>query len=528
MACNSLHNLNRSLMAAALLLSGCTWQQGFSGLSKPWSQNEPDQPTAEDQARQLIDTSPQAPHLLPPGRHGQPPTVTPALRVEVPRSAPWLTDPIQVSYQNLPAALAIQQLAQQRPIKLTFKPGSQAGEVNVSQPLDATTIEDHLDAICQQANWSYEVHNGVVLVYDIETTTFPLSIQPGRSMARIPLRSLNNQRNGFGEFADNSSGGDDNNSNTRATNRLNVSIDPYVEELETLLRTLLGLNAEGGPGTNVDPRTSFSILPSANSVVVTARPQQMRLVETALDAYNTAASRSVVLRIAIFEVEINGGNNRSLDLNAIRDAAISVGVDVLPLPPADVNSSLSFLFNEGNRYDGSQAILNWLRTQGETQIAFNEVVEVRNNAVGSVDATQTRQYVSQIVDASEAVGGSTFNRSSVDFEELRTGWAVHVQPTINSNLVTVRLGISRSTFVDEEPYSFDDGRIQGTNFVTDDYNRVMAVSLQDGQTKMITSLSNAEDRRTLNRTPWLPWLGDGVSKDRTRRETVMVLTADVL
>ncbi len=451
----------------------------------------------------------------------KPPQVARPQKQIVPRSAPWLIDPIKVNYRNLPAAIAIEQLAQLRPIKLTFTPRE---VVKVSPPIGAVTIADHLNAICQQANWSYQVHNGVVLIYDIETATFPLSIQPGNTSASVRLRGLSSRRfNGNGGNTDVSN------------NQVSVAFDPYIQEVTTLLNTLLGTQTAGNTtaqhdisNTGVDPRTSFSVLPSANSVVVTAKPQQMRLVESALAQYNATASRSVLLRIVIFEVEVEDGSDRSLNVDAIRTAAITSGALVNPEPAGEIGTSLTFSFNEGNRFDGSEVVLNWLQSQGQTRIAFDDAVEVRNNAVGTVDATRNRQYVRQIYNLSEAFGGSTLNRSNIEFDELRTGWSINVQPTIRNRQITVRLGVSRSTFVDEEPYSFDDGRVEGTNFVTDDYNRMMAVSLQDGQTKLITSLSSSEDRHRRDRTPWLPWLGDGNYKSSQHRETVMLLTAHVL
>ena len=428
-------------------------------------------------------------------------------RVMIPRSAPWLAEPLHAAYKRVPASVAIEEIAQSRPVRLTFEV-----EVDplVSTPLSAITMQDHLNALCRQADWTYTIDDGVVLVQDIETKTFPLSSQPGTSTANLNLRGLK------------SSGGDDDNTG----NSVIVDLDPFAREIEGVIRGVL--NIGDNADSSADQRTAVTVLPSINSVVVTAKPPRMRHVERVLSQYNEAAAKAVRLHIALFEVDLSDSEERGLNLVALRDAAVSWGASISTDTPNTNGSVMSVAFNEGNAYDNSTAVYNWLQTQGHTSIAFEDAFEVRNNSVGSVDATQTRRYVSQISRETQTAGATQTEAPTVEFDELRVGWAIHLQPTIIDDVVTVRLGLSRSTFVEEQPYSFDEGRIAGTNFVTDDYNRAMAVTLRDGETKLLTSLASKEFRDTRKRTPWLPWAGDGRSRSSRDRETVMIMTAYVL
>ena len=463
--------------------------------------------------------------------------------LRIPREAPWLGDPVTVHYRGLPASRALRAIAQGRPLRFAFAPDP---DPVVMAPHGARTLGEHLTAICRQADWAYTVTDGVVLVEDIETRAFSLAAQPGISEARVPLRGL---RGGDGD------GGDS------AANAFRLTLDPYAAEVAAMVEGVLGLAGETGgtvaeatapsapfgpPGDGFesagltapaqdsgaaapDPRTGVTVLPSSNLLVVTAKPHRLRAVERMLARYNGAGATTVRLAITLYDVDLSGAEERSLDLKLLRAGGITA---TLTSPPGGngeaTPASVTLDFNEGNRFDGSKLVYNWLQSQGDTRVAFSDTLEILNNRVASVDATRTRQYVARVSRETEVSGASERQAPEVEFDELRTGLALHVQPTVVDGLITVRLGLSRSTLIGERPYSFDGGNIAGVNFITDDLNRRVSVSLRNGETKLLTSLSSTETAREQRRTPWLPWLGDGVNNRSRSRETVMLISAYIL
>ena len=440
-------------------------------------------------------------------------------RVTVPKNAPWLTEQLEAIYRGVRASVALQQIAGEYPIRFAF-------EVNddplVNNPATAITIQDHLNAVCSQADWAYTVtSDGVILISDVETVTYFLSIQPGGTNSSIRLRNLgaNSGVNG-------------------AENNLTVSLNPYADEITALLKTALNLPPDttgdapeiADDGANKAPtrRISIAVLPSANAVVVTAPPHLLRRADRVIADYIAATARSVVLHIAFFEVDLSSTSERSLNLNLLRAAANTFGIQLQPTTsPTASGSSLSFNVGEG-RLAGSSLVARWLNTAGKTAITFEDTVEVRNNAVGSLDVTRTRQYVRSITQATQNQGATTSQSPQVEFASLRTGWSIHIQPTIVDDLVIVRFGLSRSDFLEEVPYSFDQGRITGTNFVTDDYHRVMAISMQNGETKLLASLNSQESRDASSHVPIFSWLNNRKRKGQRNRETVMMLSAKIL
>ncbi len=443
--------------------------------------------------------------------------VAPAREVRVPRGAAWLGDPVTVHYSGIRASMVMRQLAGRRPIRLTFDV-SASGDPLVAAPPEAVTIQDHLEAVCGQADWTYSVSGGTVLVHDMETRVFPLSVPPGRTSSRMVLRGL-----GAGAGGDAAGLG--------PGNDVVVESEPYAEEIGGFVEALLGMDGDGDEDAElatVDPRTRVWVLPSANAVAVKARPHRMRVVERELAAYNETAARVVRLRIVVYEVDVSDTDERGLDLQALRSAGTALGLRISPVSDAGSGGAVRLDFVAHDRFDGSRVVLEWLRTAGRTSIEFQDQVEIRNNQMASVDATETRQYLERFSRQTQSAGATSFETPTVEFGQLRLGWSINLQPTIEGDSVTVRVGLSRSSLVEERPYSFDGGSVQGTMHVTDDYNRRTSVTLASGETRLVTMLADENERRSARRVPWLPWVGDGQSRKSRDRETVMMLTAEVL
>lgn len=433
-------------------------------------------------------------------------------KVVVPHDAKWLADRLTAEYRGLPASVAIRQVTQGRPVRLDVG----GDDPPVESPRGAASIGEHVQSICRQADWSFSIVAGTMIVTDIETRTFPLAVQPGATAATMQLRSLAGGRE------------------SAAGNRMDLALRPYEEEIVGLVRTVAGIPPGGQQGnvaaveTTVDPRTSVVVLPSANAVVVTARPHVMRRIAREIERYNRATSQTVRLHVALYEVETSRSNDRRVDLQALRDSAARFGFRVSTPTVGSSGGIAELNFERIIGAHRGRAVLNWLRTVGRTSVSLDDVVEVRNNAVAMVDATETRQFVAQVSRQTEIAGPSQFATPQVEFDELRLGWSLALQPTVAEQAVTVRVALSRRELVDERPYNLGDGAIQGTTYTTDDFNRVMSVALRSGETKLLTSLANSTRRESTQRVPWLRWIGDGTSKARREREVVLVMTAEVL
>ncbi len=435
------------------------------------------------------------------------PASTELKRVRVPRMSVWLDKRITARFNNLDARSAIDLVVQKRPVR--YNTGHSQAQQVVKWSPSALTIRDHLDSITAQADWAYRVEKGVVQVYDIETRHFALAAQPGATQADMKMRNLHGS----------DSGGSD--------NTVSVTLDPYTTELVGLVESVLGLGVESQGPQQTDPRTAVAILPAANQLVVTARPSAIRRVEDVIRRYNFSTSAIVRVHISIMEVDISDSEKHSLLLDIVRRSGnFTVDLGIIGDITGSAGTLAGSVTNPDSSYRGSGLIYNWLKKFGDTSIAYEDTIEILNNHVASIDATRTESYVSKITFTVSGSGDSESKTPEVEFSELRTGLAIHLQPTVQDHQITLRMALSRSSLVDRVPFNYSG--IEGENFVTDDFNRVLSVSLKDGEPKLLMSFSEAVVRDQKERIPFLGALGNSSDTQDRSRETIMMITASVV
>ncbi|MCY4128841.1 MAG: hypothetical protein OXG15_06315 [Gammaproteobacteria bacterium] len=427
------------------------------------------------------------------------PTLPPMQRVSRHEEAPWLLDSIDISLRNLDAAEAITLIAGKRPVRfdlsLTELPivgyASDSGH----------TIKTALDAIVAQADWTYGLVDGAILVRDLETRTLLLLAQPGTVDAKMSVNALDAGSGG-------STGASDGGTVQHAS-------DPYEKEIEPVVTELIAADLERGLPSTV------RLLPNANALMVTARPSTVQRIAALVETYNERVSQSVRIHITVYEVTSSTKQSIGTRLQAVLhdpSAAFIGGWDVRPL---ETDAQFAFeLLNPTKRYAGTDALLEWLDRIGEATINFNDAIEVRNNQIAASSSTRTYQYISSITREQDAQGRE---RTEVQREQLRTGWSISVHPTIGDDAVTVRLSLARRSLVEERPFQF--GESVGTNFVTDDQVRAMTVSLADGESRIITAL-RASDKR--NDRSKLAGLVTRRGSSQTNTESVLLMRVELI
>ena len=172
---------------------------------------------------------------------------TAALPKRVAKRPSWLLEPVTAVYRDMPVVAAIRALLP--PGKQLFFDASINADANadmgVSSPSSGASLLAHLDGIAAQLNWSWRLDAGDTLAWTaMPSRVFRIAIGAGKRSAALG-------RQGGGRDALGASGGGD----QRA--RLEHVTEPW-QELKDALGAHLG-------------DYSFSLLPSVNSVLVTAR-----------------------------------------------------------------------------------------------------------------------------------------------------------------------------------------------------------------------------------------------------------------
>ena len=443
--------------------------------------------------------------LLP---EAEPPRTTrPARLVRIPASAPWLGETVVAQYRGLSARTALKQLVPNGMLAFRLPEGEdpQGPPVDYALPGNATR-QAHIAAVCAAADWAWRLEEGLVVIAATETRTFQLEASPGQRVERVSTAELDDTASG-------------------AAGVERVVADSAHEQVLAALR-----GAAEGTEASVD------LVGSSGQLVITARPSVMRRLAGIVERVNLVATRRVALEFVLYEVDVSDSETRSLNVAALREAAIGLALNVTPPGSSalrDLSGDLSILWTDeaDDRAFGSELVFRWLTQQGETRVRIQKNVVAVHNQVTELQDVQITRYISEVTIQQQAAGATSVVSPSVRTESVKTGETWAVLPTIVDDRVSLRLASSRSELVALEEYSFSDDAVAGTLPVTAVSSVSAPISLADGETRVITNLSSSRQQSQQTVSPllaWLPWLGEAKSKGASSVETVMTITADIL
>ena len=423
----------------------------------------------------------------------------PTLRRTVrPEHAAWLLEPVSVGCRDLEAPDALALVTGSRSLHFDLRLPDMP-RITYASASDHT-VQDALNAIAAQADWAYEVTERSINVSDLETRTLLLLAQPGIVEATLSVNALDSGSS-TGEESDGGS--------------VQHSSDPYRLELSPLVTELIASDiAHGVPAT-------AQLLPSANALLVTARPSTVRRIADVVGTFNGRVSQSVRIHITVYEVRNTSEQSIGSRLQAVVENQTGAFVGGWDVRAVENDAQFAFeVLNPLKRFTGTDVLLEWLNREGDATINFNDSIEVRNNQIAASSSTRTYQYISSITRQQDALGRE---QTEVQREQLRTGWSITVHPTIGSDAVTVRLALARRSLVEERPFQF--GESVGTNFVTDDQVRAMTVSLPNGASRIITALQASDERNNRSKLAGLVTRRTGTS---AKTESVLLMRVELI
>lgn len=418
-------------------------------------------------------------------------------RTRRPANAPWLLDPVDVQIRNLDAQTALNLVSRSQPIRFDLSLG-QIPIISYRSKPDSI-VRDALEAVSRDANWSWTLDDDRLVVRDIDTRTFPILAQPGEVRGSLSVNSLDSAGSRFidGESV------------------VFSETDVYANELDGLVADLVAIDSNAGIPA------SYRVLPRVNALMVTARPRTLAMVGRIIDQYNERTAKLVRIYLTVYEVNSTSDTSVGAQLTAKHAGSDDSGDFNLRREPTTSHNHFNVRFtNPVSPWVGSDLLLSWLKRDGDATINLQDQIDVRNNRIASSSSTRTYQYISSITREADNFGRV---RTEVDRSQLRTGWAITVQPTIGMDTVTVRLSMARRDLVEERPFEFGDS--SGTNFVTDDQNRSMSVTLTDGESRLITLLTASDERRKRNR---FGTLTTSRSRESIETESLILMRVDLI
>ncbi|OIQ71768.1 type II secretion system protein D precursor [mine drainage metagenome] len=357
----------------------------------------------------------------------------------------------------------------------------------LSVTLRSVTVPQALDAIRDVYGYDYKIQGRRITVYapSLQTRIFTVNYPNSPRLGTSDLRVSGSGSLSSSSSSSTNSGSTTNSSNSSASNQTqhgegsSVSTSSKTDlwaELAAAVRGLVGT----GPGRSVI--TS----PQAGIMAVRAMPEELRQVESFLNAAQIAVERQVMLEAKIVEVELRDGYQSGIDWSALKnggDATAAMGVlsgngssntlvrgvqsnlpgfaagtlalaDGVALPTAGAG-----LFGLAFASSGFQAVLGFLETRGDVQVLSSPRIATLNNQKAVLKVGSEESFINGYDAGTVGTANTTGTVSTPKFERFFSGISLDVTPQIDDgNNITLHVHPSVTNVTTKNlTYSNSDG-----------------------------------------------------------------------
>ena len=431
--------------------------------------------------------------------------------VKVSKAAPWLNHPLEASYAgNIDAKTVLLSILSKQPVKFEIEGNGPP----VKADPKAKTFKQHLDTICEQANWAYRISDGVVTFSDWQVINYPIHFILGQKNINLTPASM------VGNSSDGSSS-----QTSSQTNSLSISKNS-LSELKEIMGKLI---VKSKDDKSLSKNPSYSIIKSTNSILVSAPPNIQKQIKNALTTINAVAGRTIHLEFDIYSVELFETYEKALDINVLKNTGVKISSIVKPDLLGDGEKPYMFsLISEKSKYN-SVVMLKALSESGKASLVNKGTLHLKNNQAGDISATSLISMV-------EISPTEDFQSTHPEFRES----TIRVLPSIIGEKINLHMIISNS---DNKPFLKSLKRERVTQSSSTNSNLpefqiqaevatiklgeqfVIPTKVQNGETLIIGGLTRKFITDNQQKNQMLPFFGDGKNKRQRRSETIIVLTA---
>ncbi|MDA8898770.1 hypothetical protein N9I89_03340 [Porticoccaceae bacterium] len=431
--------------------------------------------------------------------------------VKVSKAAPWLNHPLEASYAgNIDAKTVLLSILSKQPVKFEIEGNGPP----VKADPKAKTFKQHLDTICEQANWAYRISDGVVTFSDWQVINYPIHFILGQKNINLtPARMVGNNSDGSSSQT------------SSQTNSLSISKNSLSELKEIMGKLIVKSKADKSLSKN----PSYSIIKSTNSILVSAPPNIQKQIKNALTTINAVAGRTIHLEFDIYSVELFETYEKALDINVLKNTGVKISSIVKPDLLGDGEKPYMFsLISEKSKYN-SVVMLKALSESGKASLVNKGTLHLKNNQAGDISATSLISMV-------EISPTEDFQSTHPEYRES----TIRVLPSIIGEKINLHMIISNS---DNKPFLKSLKRERVTQSSSTNSNLpefqiqaevatiklgeqfVIPTKVKNGETLIIGGLTRKFITDNQQKNQMLPFFGDGKNKRQRRSETIVVLTA---
>jgi MSHA biogenesis protein MshL len=362
-------------------------------------------------------------------------------------------------------------LLAETPLSVAVDPGVK-GPLSIS--LKDVTLREALDLLRELHGLEYKVIGRHILVAQAQlqtrifTVDYPSFNRSGRSELRVLSGSITGStapsspgsaQSTQGGQAGATGGGSAGGSNSQESSRISTAQrNDLWAEIETTIKLLVG---------DKDGR-SVVVSPQTGNIVLRAFPREIRAVNDYLEATRISVQRQVMLEAKVVEVQLSNSERTGINWSAFKlglstrasggmvspGASLSpsgtIGDGLITVNPgaalASAATAAGSLLGLAFQTQNFAAVLDFLGTQGNTQVLSSPRIATMNNQKAVLKVGTDDFFVTSISSTTTAVGNTTATTPNIGVQPFFSGISLDVTPNIDANgYITLHVHPSVST-----------------------------------------------------------------------------------
>jgi hypothetical protein len=466
-------------------------------------------------------------------------------QLEIETETAWLQKEVTSDYSKMRFRSALKQLFPGTPIVYSMNIPENY-DFEVVAPPQAHTVQDHLNSISLQSNLGWSMSGGVLYVSPNSVVHYPIPLYGSGSGGGSGIRSnIKVSSNNLGES---NSGG--------FVNELEGEMSPY-DEIASIASSVTGAQACGSQGSAVSPAfysadpvpaspACYSLSGAGNILVLSARPQQHALFSSAYKPWYKSVNTQVQITLKVLQTDVTDIAQQALDPSILRTAAISAASGLSHFEGLGINAAansqnfvsfdesangLTFTFDEGSRYAGSELIIRALNQVGKTFVSKTQEITARNNQVSSFAMNEETPFLESVsITTTSNNNNSSSTAPTLQSNATLTGTAFNIIATVTGNQIGLRIVINEKTLGEREDYeiSTEDTFVQGSRYGWTSSDSTFTPTLKDGEVALLVS----SERKTFDvsnaKNDLLPFIGDMKSAKGRVFNTLYLIEAHII
>lgn len=378
-----------------------------------------------------------------------------------------------------------------------------------------------LNAIANSTSYRWEFRDGHIYWDDLDSRTWSLPMTPGASsyLSRVGgsvTTSIQGVTEGSTSSTNNS--GADADGSAQRTERTADEIDLWKDMAESVRPMLSN-------------RGTVTVSQSASTITVRDFPDRLNAIDSYLKKMIFEISRQVYVQVEVIEVLLNDDASYGIDWSVVKNSLTGLGYGLTTANAGEIFPKnftapvLTLTANSPNEWQGSQALVKALQTQGNVSVRTQPRIITMNNQVAALQIGKEVGYLAKSETTAVADAGVT---TALTPGVAKSGFMMYLLPRIMpKNEVIMQMSVSINNINNIRTVASGSSSIEIPEITTRNFQQL--TRLRSGESMVLAGFRQMNgERKGAGVTRKLSWLAGADSAANNRIDTVVVITPYVL